>query len=294
MNSELSMTVRGRLLSFSRPLVMGIVNATPDSFHAPSRAIDNAAELVQQMRADGADIIDVGACSTRPGSQPCNEEEELRRLQTVVPAVFSAWPEAIVSVDTFRPAVARHAVQTLGVHIINDVGAPADVTDTTDVSAAGNEECAQAGTLLSPMMAEAVRLGVPYILMSRARTVADMLPWLSARVEAMHALGHRDIIIDPGFGFGRSREEDLQLLAQLDRLQVLQLPLLVGLSRKRMAWQTLGTTPDDSLPATIALNALAVERGAAILRVHDVREAVQVATIVPSVVRKCLTCACRR
>ena len=273
-----SINVGGRLLDLSRPVVMGVVNATPDSFYTGSRvAADGVEARVRQMRLAGAAIIDVGACSTRPGSTPCSAREEIERLSWAVPAVLRAWPEAVVSVDTFRPEVARMAVEQLGAHIINDVGdGPADGLDQT----VGTE-------VLTPMMAEAVRLGVPYILMSRARDVQQALPWLSARIEAMRALGHRDIVIDPGFGFGRTPDDDLRLLSQLDRLQVLGLPVLVGMSRKRMAWQTLNISVEQSLAATTVLNTLALERGADILRVHDVAEAAQAIELVCRVGRKC-------
>ncbi len=266
-----SINVGGRLLGLNRPVVMGIVNATPDSFYGGSRVdADTIEARVRQMCSAGAAIIDVGACSTRPGSTPCSAAEEAERLAWAVPAVFRAWPEAVVSVDTFRPEVARMAVEQLGAHIINDVGdQPADKLSQPGMADSATEQ------LLTPMMREAVSLRVPYILMSRARDVDSMLPWLAARVEAMHALGHRDIIIDPGFGFGRTPDEDLRLLARMWRLQVLGLPILVGMSRKRMAWQTLGITAEQSLNATTVLNTLALERGADILRVHDVAEAAQ-------------------
>lgn len=267
-----SINVGGRLIDLSRPVVMGIVNATPDSFYAGSRAsqAEQVAEMTRRMRAEGATLIDVGACSTRPGAELCSEEEERTRLDMALPAVFEAWPEAVVSVDTFRPSVARYAVEQLGAHILNDVG-----IGNADASAlVGN------GNALTPMMAEAVRLRVPYVMMSRQRTMGDVCRDLAERVRAMRALGHTDIILDPGFGFGRSREEDLALLSQLDRLQVLGLPVLVGVSRKRMAWQTLDIKAEEALNATTVLNTMALERGASILRVHDVLPAVQAVRLV--------------
>lgn len=267
-----SINVGGRLLDLSRPVVMGIVNATPDSFYAPSRAsqAEQVAEMTRRMRAEGATLIDVGACSTRPGADLCSEEEERERLAVALPAVFEAWPEAVVSVDTFRPSVARFAVEQLGAHILNDVG-----SGNADVSSS-----AGGGNALTPMMAEAVRLRVPYVMMSRQRSVGDVCREFAERVRAMRALGHPDIILDPGFGFGRTREEDLALLRQMDRLSVLGLPVLVGLSRKRMAWQTLGIGAEEALGATTVLNTMALERGASILRVHDVRPAVEAIQLV--------------
>ena len=267
-----SINAGGRLLDLGRPVVMGIVNATPDSFHAASRATkaEQVAEMTRRMRDEGATIIDVGACSTRPGAPLCSEEEERERLAMALPAVFGAWPEAVVSVDTFRPAVARYAVEQLGAHILNDVGSGnADAPDPT-----------VGGRALTPMMAEAVRLRVPYVMMSRQPSVDGVCRDLAERVRAMRAVGHTDIILDPGFGFGRSREEDLALLSHLDHLQVLGLPVLVGLSRKRMACQPLGIKAEEALNATTVLNTLALERGASILRVHDVRPAVEAVRLV--------------
>ena len=248
-----TLNVGGRLLSLARPLVMGIVNVTPDSFFAGSRCEERTtlADRVRQMTADGADIIDVGACSTRPGSVPVPEEEERERLRKALTVVRQELPDAVVSVDTFRPAVARMAVEEFGADIINDVE--------------GTDE----------MFQTVAQLRVPYIYMSSEPTVERVLADFARAVSSLRELGQKDIILDPGFGFGKTLDENFALLAEMDKLCVMQLPLLVGLSRKRMVWQTLGITPDEALNGTTVLNTLALTKGASILRVHDVREAAE-------------------
>lgn len=248
----------GRLVELSSPIVMGILNATPDSFFAGSRKQTEReiAMRAQQIVSEGGVIIDVGACSTRPGAEAVTEEEELRRLQLALEVVRREVPEAIVSVDTFRPEVARRCVEQWGAHIVNDVQPSQE------------------------MFREVARLGVPYVLTSRAATMAEMLRCLACDVNTLHSLGQKDIIIDPGFGFGKTVDENYAAMARLEQLQCLGLPVLVGVSRKSMIWKTLGTTPDEALTGTVALHAVALRKGAAILRVHDVREAVETMAVI--------------
>ena len=246
-----TINVRGQLMDLSVPRVMGILNVTPDSFYAASRQQTEAAIAgrAEQLVAEGADIIDVGACSTRPGSTPVAEDEEMNRLRLALGVVRRTVPEAVVSVDTFRPDVARMAVEELGADIINDVGGG------------------------HPMFRMVARLRVPYILMSRAATVPTMLMELAGDVAQLRSLGQKDIIIDPGFGFGKTLEENFDVLRDMAQLQQLELPLLVGVSRKSMIYRTLQTQPEQALGGTTVLHTLALERGASILRVHDVKEA---------------------
>ncbi len=253
-----TLNIRGRLMSLNEPQVMGILNATPDSFFAQSRAQteQQIALRARQIVDEGGAFIDVGACSTRPGSTPVGEQEEMERLRLALTIVRREQPQAVVSVDTFRPAVARMAVEELGADIINDVGSP-DEQQRKD------------------MHRMVARLGVPYILMAAQPTLRQTLLALADEVQQLRNMGHKDIIIDPGFGFGKTMEQNYALLNQLEKLQVLQLPVLVGVSRKSMIWRLLDTTPEQALNGTTALHAVALTKGASVLRVHDVREAVE-------------------
>ena len=247
-------------MDLSRPRLMGIVNATPDSFFAGSRVQteDAVASRVRQMLEEGADILDVGACSTRPGSIPVSEDEERLRLRTALGALRSEAPDAVVSVDTFRPDVARMAVEEYGVAIVNDIGDPTQP----------REACPAMFRMVS-------RLRVPYILMSVQPTMMLMLQDFARDVQQLRALGVSDIIVDPGFGFGKTLEQNYEVLHQLHQLRILNLPILVGVSRKRMVWQLLGTSPAEALNGTTVLHVLALQQGAAILRVHDVKAAAE-------------------
>ena len=261
-----TINVRGQLMDLSVPRVMGILNATPDSFYAASRQQTEAAiaQRAEQIVREGADIIDVGACSTRPDSTMATENDEAERLRMALRVVRNTVPDAVVSVDTFRPDVARMAVEEWGADIINDVGE-------------GNAHHAAhfAPDVPRPMFRMVARLRVPYILMSRAATVPAMLLSLSAEVAQLRSLGQKDIIIDPGFGFGKTVDENFSVMRDMSQLQQLGLPLLVGVSRKSMIWRTLRQQPEQALNGTTVLNTLALQRGADILRVHDVREAVE-------------------
>lgn len=264
---DYTLNCNGRLLSLSEPRVMGIVNVTPDSFFADSRqqTDDAVARRVEQVLAEGAAIVDVGACSTRPGGQPVSEDEEWKRLSMALAIVRRVAPESVVSIDTYRPQVARRAVEEYGADIINDVGGPltGDPTERSD-----------------DMLRMVARLGVPYIYMSRKATVRDILLDFAQTVDTLRTMGQKDIVLDPGFGFGKTLQQNYQVLAQMERMTMAGLPLLVGLSRKSMIYRLLDTDPQGALNGTTALHAIALLKGASILRVHDVREAVETVRLV--------------
>ena len=250
-------------MSLAEPVVMGILNCTPDSFYAGSRkqTEQEIAERAQQILVEGGRIIDVGAYSTRPGHKEVGEEEEMHRLQAALTVIHREVPDAIVSVDTFRPLVARRCVEEWGADIVNDVN------PTPDASSERSDDRKKA------MFEVVSQLGVPYILMSQQPTIEAMLSEWADDVLQLRSMGAKDIILDPGFGFGKSLDENFAVLRQMERLSVLNLPLLVGLSRKRMVWQTLNGSPETALNGTTVLNTIALQHGASILRVHDVREA---------------------
>lgn len=259
----------GKLLGFKVPKVMGILNITPDSFYKGSR-YNNEEEILKaagKMIQDGADIIDVGGYSTRPGADAISVEEEGRRVLGAIKLISRAFQEAVISVDTFRADIAAEAVEVCGAQIINDIsGGDAD----------------------AGMFRVVQRLNVPYILMHMKgdpRTmqdnpvyddvVADILKWFGERIFRLRSAGVKDIIIDPGFGFGKTTGHNFELLNRLGDFSIAGLPLLIGVSRKSMIWKTLGITADEALSGTIVLNSVALLKGADIIRVHDVKEAVQ-------------------
>ena len=264
---QYSINCNGKLLDLSVPRVMGIINVTPDSFYAGSRRQTDAdiVEQAKQMLLDGASIIDVGGCSTRPGASCPDEEEEKRRLAHAFDAIRKALPDAILSVDTFRSSVARMCVEDYRVDMVNDISG---------------------GSMDEGMFDTVARLGVPYILMHSKGTPADMqtaphyddlmlevLLYFADRVQQLRDRGQKDIIIDPGFGFGKTLDHNYQLLGQMEQLQALELPILVGCSRKSMIYRLLDTTPEEALNGTTVVNTIALTKGASILRVHDVRAA---------------------
>ncbi len=255
---QYTLNCNGRLIDLDRPQVMGILNVTPDSFYAGSREMTEVAvaERTRQIISEGGMIIDVGACSTRPDSKPATAAEETERLRWALPVVRREAPDAVVSVDTFRPEVAHMAVEEYGVDIVNDV------------------EGSQG------MFRMVSRLRVPYIYTSRKSTVAGVLMDAAETVDRLRSMGQKDIIIDPGFGFGKTVEENYALMSELERLQILELPVLVGISRKSMISRLLGCTADEALNGTTVLHTIALMKGANILRVHDVREAVECVKIV--------------
>lgn len=265
-----TINVRGRLVDLSKPLVMGILNVTPDSFYQGSRKQTEVeiAQRTNQIIEEGGEMIDVGAFSTRPGAFEVTEEEEMDRLRRALAIVRREQPEAIVSVDTYRPRVARHCVEEWGADIINDVS---EGGLTGIVNTPIHEE--------GSMFETVARLQVPYILMSVKSNLHDMLIAFARETQELYALGAKDIILDPGFGFGKTLDENYKIYQHMERLQVLDLPLLVGISRKSMIFKLLGGDPTTSLNGTTVLNTIALQKGAAILRVHDVREAVEACKI---------------
>ena len=266
---DYSINVQGRLMNLSEPQVMGILNVTPDSFFSGSRkqTEQEIAVRANQIISDGGTIIDVGAFSTRPGAAEVSEAEEMERLRFGLDIVRRELPYSVVSVDTFRPDVARMAVEEFGADIINDVS-EGGRTGIANVPLDQREGY----PAIFRMVAQ---LRVPYILMSVQPTLHEMLMAFSKEVQQLRDLGAKDIILDPGFGFGKTLEQNYHLINQMERLQVMQLPLLVGVSRKSMIYKLLGHTANEALNGTTALHAIALMKGASILRVHDVREAVE-------------------
>ena len=283
-----TINVGGRLMDLSEPKVMGILNATPDSFYAGSRrqTEDEIAARADQIAAEGGDIIDVGAYSTRPGAARVTAAEEMERMRTALKAVRAAQPDAVVSVDTFRPEVARMAVEEYGAAIVNDVSG-----GNVDGAFGGEEMTEDAYREYSeadvpPMFVEAARLGVPYILMSSRHNVESIMQDFAPKVQLLRSLGQKDIILDPGFGFGKTMEENYAVLARLGRLRETGLPVLVGVSRKSMISRLLGTDAEGSLAGTVAVNTLALALGgASILRVHDVKECAEAVKTVKETMR---------
>ena len=255
-----TLNLHGRLMDLSEPQVMGILNATPDSFFSGSRSQteEEIAVRCNEIVSEGASIIDIGACSTRPGSVPVSEAEEMERLRMALDVVRRELPYSVISVDTFRPDVARMVIEEFGVDIINDVG--------DDKS----------------MFRMVARLGVPYILMSRKSTIREILLDFASDVQQLRDHGAKDIILDPGFGFGKTLEQNYEVMNSLEQLHVMNLPILVGVSRKSMIYKKFGFTANEALNGTTALNTIALMKGASILRVHDVREAVECVKIVKS------------
>lgn len=265
--------VKGRLLDLSVPKVMGVINVTPDSFYRGSRY--NAEDVVgaaSGMIADGADILDVGGYSSRPGAKDISFEEEKDRVLKAVKMIADVFPDAIISVDTFRSEIASEAILEYGAAIINDIS-----------GGEGDKE----------MFRTVKKLNVPYILMHMQGNpvtmqkdpvykdvVADILVWFSERIFRLQSAGVKDIIIDPGFGFGKTIDHNFDMLNRLGEFSIAGLPVMVGLSRKSMIWKTLETTPEEALGGTLVLNTVALLNGADILRVHDVREAVQAVKLI--------------
>lgn len=269
--------VKGQLIDLEVPRVMGILNITPDSFYKGSRYKDEK-EIIgaaQRMLEEGADFLDIGGYSSRPGAEDISAEEEKHRVLTAVRYVSREFPQAIISVDTFRTEVAREAICDCGAHIVNDIsGGDADPEMTKLIT----------------------ELNVPYIIMHMQGTpqsmqknpvyedvVSEILMWFGQKTVSLMAAGVKDIIIDPGFGFGKNAEHNFALLRRLKEFSIAGLPLMVGLSRKSVIWKTLNTTPGESLNGTSVLNAVALMNGADILRVHDVKEAVETVKLIVEV-----------
>lgn len=265
--------VNGSLLDLSRPCVMGILNVTPDSFYAGSRMQTEAeiARRTEQIIMEGAEIIDIGAYSSRPNAENISSKEEMERLRTGLEIIRQVRPDAVVSVDTFRADVARMCVEEYGVALINDIAA---------------------GEMDEEMFRTVADLNVPYIMMHMVGTPQNMQKdphydnllkevflYFSRKIQLLRDLGVKDIILDPGFGFGKTLEHNYELLAHLDEFRIFELPLLVGVSRKSMIYRLFGTTPQEALNGTTVLDTICLLKGANILRVHDVREAVETVKI---------------
>ena len=264
---NLSLNLDGTIMNLSHPRVMGIINTTPDSFYdgsrvpEPGQAVEKAREMIEQ----GADILDVGAVSSRPGSEEISEKEELERLSPVLEALRNVFPDFPISVDTWRSGVARTVKERFRIHMINDISA---------------------GTLDPDMFATMAQLGIPYIMMHMQGTpptmqndpayenvVDDLLQFFAERVYKLRKLGLNDIIIDPGFGFGKTLEQNYRLLGEFDSFQILELPLMAGISRKSMIYKVLESEPDQALNGTTAAHMAVLLKGANLLRVHDVAAA---------------------
>lgn len=265
-----TINVRGQLVDLSSPMVMGILNATPDSFYSGSRKQTEAeiAQRANQIIAEGGKIIDVGAFSTRPGAEVVSVEEETQRLKRALAIVRREQPDAIVSVDTYRPLVARQCIEEFGADIINDVS-------EGGITGIVGQEIHEEGDMFETVAA----LGVPYILMSVQPTLKKMMTNFAAEVQRLRDLGAKDIILDPGYGFGKTLQQNYEILNEAERLLDLDLPILVGISRKSMIYRLIGGDPTTSLNGTTVLNTISLMKGASILRVHDVREAVEVCQI---------------
>lgn len=259
-----TINVRGRLIDLSTPKVMGILNATPDSFYSGSRKQTEReiADRANQIMDEGGTFIDVGAFSTRPGAVEVSEEEETERLKRAIAIVRREQPDVPISVDTYRPLVARRCIEEFGADIINDVseGGITGIVDTP-IHEQGN------------MFKTVGELKVPYILMSVKSNMHDMLKAFAEEVLTLRDYGAKDIILDPGYGFGKTLDENYAILSEAERLLTLELPVLVGVSRKSMIFKLIGGDPTTSLNGTTVLNTISLMKGAAILRVHDVREA---------------------
>ena len=272
---EYTINIKGRLMDLSTPQVMGILNVTPDSFYSGSRKQTEMeiAQRANQIIEEGGSIIDVGAFSTRPGADEVSEEEEGRRLKFALDIVRREQPDAAVSVDTYRPTLARKCIEEWGADIINDVS-EGGITGIANVLLEQRQE-------EYPEMFRVVgELKVPYILMSVQPTLAAMMKGFAKEVQQLRDLGAKDIILDPGFGFGKNLIQNYQIYNEMEKLNVMELPVLVGISRKSMIYKLLGGDATTSLNGTAVLDTIALMKGASILRVHDVKEAAEAVRIV--------------
>ncbi|CAM4141937.1 dihydropteroate synthase [Pedobacter westerhofensis] len=273
LNRKITLNLKGELLDLSRPVVMGILNLTPDSFYSNSRisSVDLALERAENCLEEGAVFIDIGAYSSRPGADDVSTDEELRRIVPVVEAISKRFPEARLSIDTFRAKVAGESIEA-GAHIINDISG---------------------GELDEQMFETVARLQVPYILMhmkGNPQTMQedpaynnvslDVVDYFEQKLYTLKNLGVRDIILDPGFGFAKTTDHNYELLNHMQNLDIFGLPVLVGFSRKSMIYKFLGNTPQEALNGTTVLNTIALEKGAKILRVHDVKAAAECIALV--------------
>lgn len=272
---EYTINIKGCLMDLSTPQVMGILNVTPDSFYSGSRKQTEAeiANRAHQIVEEGGSIIDVGAFSTRPGADEVSEEEEGRRLKFALDIVRREQPDVAVSVDTYRPLLARKCIEEWGADIINDVS-EGGITGIVNVPLEQRDE------EMPEMFRVVGQLKVPYILMSVQPTLATMMKGFAREVQQLRDLGAKDIILDPGFCFGKDLIQNYQIYHEMEKLQVMELPVLIGVSRKSMIYKLLGGDAITSLNGTSVLDTIALMKGASILRVHDVKEAVEAVRIV--------------
>ena len=272
---EYTINIKGHLMDLSTPQVMGILNVTPDSFYSGSRKQTEMeiAQRANQIIEEGGSIIDVGAFSTRPGADEVSEEEEGRRLKFALDIVRREQPDAAISVDTYRPTLARKCIEEWGADIINDVS-EGGITGIANVPLKQRQE-------EYPEMFRVVgELKVPYILMSVQPTLETMMKGFAREVQQLRDLGAKDIILDPGFGFGKNLIQNYQIYNEMEKLNVMELPVLVGISRKSMIYKLLGGDATTSLNGTSVLDTIALMKGASILRVHDVKEAAEAVKII--------------
>lgn len=268
-----TLNIRGRLLHLDNPKIMGILNVTPDSFYDGGR-YDSASSILSQtekMMNQGATFIDVGGYSSRPGAEEINIDEEIRRVSTAINLIAKNFPEAVISIDTFRSQVAHAAVQE-GAHMINDISGGAQDSEMMDV----------VSTLQVPYVVMHMR-GDPKTMIQLSNyenLIKDVIDYFHPKIQQLQNVGIKDIIVDPGFGFAKTIEQNFKLLNALHDFRILNKPILVGISRKSMIWKTLSTNPDDALNGTTCLNTLALLKGANILRVHDVHEAMEVCKLI--------------
>ena len=278
-----TINANGRLIDLSNPQVMGILNATPDSFYEGSRKQTerDIADRANQIVTEGGSMIDIGAFSTRPGAAQVTAEEEMQRMRRTLTIVIGQQPDAVLSIDTFRPEIARMAVEEFGAAIINDVSegningafGGADATNP-------NGETESDDSRYPAIFRMVAKLGVPYILMSTHGEMGDIMINLAREVQMLRDLGVKDIILDPGFGFGKNLIQNYQIYNEMEKLNVMELPVLVGISRKSMIYKLLGGDATTSLNGTSVLDTIALMKGASILRVHDVKEAAEAVKII--------------
>lgn len=275
-STKRTINLRGRLLDLTTPKIMGVLNVTPDSFFDGGKYVSDSAIVaqVEKMISEGADFIDVGGYSSRAGAEDVPQQEETKRITRAIDLIVKRFPDALISVDTFRSDVA-HAAVNEGASLVNDISA---------------------GQLDPKMFATVARLNVPYIAMHMRGTpknmgehtsyenlVRQIVDFFHQKLKALNDLGVRDVIVDPGFGFSKSVPQNYELLGRLDYFTILERPIMVGLSRKSMIWKTLEIIPDDALNGTTSLNTIALLHGASILRVHDVKQAAEVVKLVTAV-----------
>lgn len=284
---DYTINANGRLIDLSEPQVMGILNVTPDSFYAGSRkqSEKEIADRAEQIIREGGSMIDIGAFSTRPGAAQVTADEEMERMRRALQIVREVQPEALLSIDTFRPEVAKMSVEEFGAAIINDVSegningafGGADATNP-------NGEMEHEDNKYPAIFRMVAKLGVPYILMSTHGDMKDIMLNFAREVQLLRDLGAKDIILDPGFGFGKTLEQNYTLLDNMEQLKAFNLPILVGASRKSMIFKLLGSSPAEALNGTTVINTMSLLKGASILRVHDVKECVETVKIVKATV----------